>query len=247
MAIFLRPKSGKKENSFIVTTFYEFTNIKEGIHLFKERVEQLCRQNEIVGTILIAPEGINGTISGSENAITNFYNFISGYPEFSNITFKESYYKEKSFEKLKVRIKPGVVSFVSCDYNPGTYIEPKDWDEFILRSDVINIDTRNDFEYIIGTFKGSVNPDTENFREFEIWCLKNLKDKNQKIASFCTGGVRCEKSTSWLKQAGYANVYHLKGGIIGYFIETENKNNLWVGDCFVFDDRVIINDKLESF
>ena len=234
-------------NGVIITTFYYFAKIEEGIHLFKEKLQDFCQKQGILGTTLIAEEGINGTLSGEQEAIKNLYNFFSGYSEFANIVCKESYYKVHPFRKLKIKIKKEIVSSgeAKCEHNPGKHIEAKDWDTFITQSDVINIDTRNDFEYIIGTFKGAINPKTETFREFKEWCDENLKDKSQKIAGFCTGGVRCEKSTSWLKKAGYENVYHLKGGIIGYFIETENKNQMWQGDCFVFDDRVIINEKLE--
>lgn len=244
----LKPLNSKiPENGVTITTFYKFAKPDEGIHLFKEKLETLCKENDILGTVLIAEEGINGTVSGLPGNIESFYSFINAYEELRDITFKESYYKAKPFNKLKVRIKKEIVSSgeARCEYNPGNYIEPKDWDAFISQPDVINIDTRNDFEFIIGTFKGAINPKTETFRDFKEWCEENLKDKNSIIAGFCTGGVRCEKSTSWLKKAGYKNVYHLKGGVIGYFIETENKNGMWQGDCFVFDDRVIINEKLE--
>jgi UPF0176 protein len=232
----------------VITTFYFFTSFKEGIHLFKEKLEDFCKKNNILGTVLIAEEGINGTLSIFKDKINIFYSFFEGYKELEDIIFKESYYSSHPFGKLKIRIKKEVVSSggTQCIYNPGSYIKPNDWDNFISRPDVINIDTRNDFEYIIGTFEGSINPQTETFREFKDWCEENLKDKNQIITSFCTGGVRCEKSTSWLKSIGYKNVFHLEGGIIGYFIETQNKNNKWKGDCFVFDDRVVINDKLEA-
>lgn len=248
MQIF-RPNNSKIPiDGVIITTFYKFAKISEGIHLFRDKLEDFCKRNNIKGTVLIADEGINGTLSFKEEVALMFYNFFAGYKELEDIVFKESYYKTYPFGKLKIRIKKEIVSSgeAKCEYDPGTYIDPKDWDEFIAREDVKNIDTRNDFEYIIGTFKGAINPKTTTFREFKEWCELNLKDKNQKIAGFCTGGVRCEKSTSWLKKAGYQNVYHLKGGILGYFIETENKNGAWVGDCFVFDDRVIVNDKLES-
>ena len=245
----LKPSKSNESLNITITTFYFFTQIKEGINLFRDKLEELCKQNNIFGTVLIAEEGINGTLSASCEKVQNLYDFFANYQEFQEITFKESYYKVHPFGKLKVKIKKEVVSSgeAKCEYNPGNYIKPKDWDAFISRSDVINIDTRNDFEYIIGTFEGAINPKTETFREFKEWCDKNLQDKNHIIASFCTGGVRCEKSTSWLKTAGYTNVYHLEGGIIGYFIETQNANGKWKGDCFVFDDRVIINDKLESW
>ncbi len=243
-------KASKKSQdlNIVITTFYYFTEIKQGIYLFRDKLEEFCQKNNILGTVLVAPEGINGTLSVVEEKTEALYGFFANYPELQDITFKETYYKSHPFGKLKVKIKKEVVSSggAICEYSPGNYIEPKNWDAFISNPNVINIDTRNDFEYIIGTFEGAVNPKTETFREFKEWCEENLKDKNQPIAGFCTGGVRCEKSTSWLRLAGYQNVYHLKGGIIGYFIETQNKNNKWVGDCFVFDDRVIINDKLEA-
>jgi UPF0176 protein len=231
-----------------ITTFYYFTKIKEGIHLFHAKLDDLCKKNGFFGTVLIAKEGVNGTLSASCDNIHILYEFFKQYEEFDDMAFKETYFNTHPFNKVKIRIKKEIVSSggAICEYNPGSYVEPKEWDEFISRQDVINIDTRNDFEYIIGTFKGSVNPKTETFREFKEWCEVNLKDKSQIIAGFCTGGVRCEKSTSWLKKAGYSNVFHLKGGIIGYFIETGNANGMWKGDCFVFDDRIIINEKLES-
>jgi UPF0176 protein len=244
----LKAQKLNQDLSITIITFYYFATIKEGIHLFRDKLEDFCRKHNIFGTVLIAEEGVNGTLSIANEDVEKLYSFFEVYEEFKDITFKESYYKTHAFGKLKIRIKKEVVSSgeARCEYNPGFYVEPKDWDTFISRPDVINIDTRNDFEYIIGTFKGSINPKTDTFREFKEWCEINLKDKNQIIAGFCTGGVRCEKSTSWLKKAGYKNVYHLKGGIIGYFIETGNENGMWRGDCFVFDDRVVINDKLES-
>ena len=244
----LKPHKSNEDLNITSTTFYFFTQIKEGIYLFRDKLEEFCKKNNILGTVLIASEGINGTLSAECSKVDGLYDFFDNYKELEGITFKESYYKSHPFGKLKIRIKKEVVSSgeAKCDYNPGSYVKPKEWDEFISRPDVINIDTRNDFEYIIGTFEGAINPKTETFREFKEWCDANLKDKNQIIASFCTGGVRCEKSTSWLKNVGYKNVYHLEGGVIGYFIETQNINKKWIGDCFVFDDRVIINDKLQS-
>lgn len=243
----LKPKDEKSLfEPIIITTFYSFTKIKEGIHLFKDKIEYLCNTLNATGTLLISEEGINGTLSFPEENIEKFYTFFTDYIEFKDIIFKESYYKVHPFGKLKIKIKKEVVSSgCKVDYNPGIYIEPSKWDEFISDKEVILIDVRNNFEYIIGTFKGAINPETENFRDFKRWCENNLVDKSRKIGQFCTGGIRCEKSTSWLKSIGYENVYHLKGGVIGYFIETENKNGFWKGDCFVFDDRIIINEKLK--
>ena len=161
--------------------------------------------------------------------------------------FKESFFKTQPFGKLKVKIRKEIVSIhEECSYNPGEYIKPEEWDNFIQRKDIILVDTRNDFEFYIGTFKGAINPETTSFYEFRDWCRENIPSKETPVAGFCTGGIRCEKSTSWLKKQGYKNVYHLEGGILGYFIKTQNKNKMWQGDCFVFDDRVIVDDHCEA-
>lgn len=233
-------------NHVIITTFYKFCQIPN-LLLFRDKTHDFCRQNEILGTILLGIEGINSTISGSRQAIDAFYNYITENECFNNITCKESYYNRQPFSKMKVKIRTEIVSLhEECQYNPGQYIKPEDWDEFIQRKDIVLVDTRNDFEYYIGTFKGAINPNTTSFYEFRDWCYNKIPDKNTHVVGFCTGGIRCEKSTSWLKKQGYHNVYHLEGGIIGYFIKTENRNQMWKGDCFVFDDRIIINDRCES-
>lgn len=233
-------------NNIVITAFYKFAKIPN-IELFRDKAIDVCKRNNILGTILLGHEGVNGTISGERHGIDAFYQFIKQYIELDGIVFKESLYKKYPFEKLKIKLKNEIVTIKEeCEFNPGTYVEPSKWDEFISQKDVVVVDTRNDYEFHIGTFAGSINPETDNFTEFKEWCFRNIPDKNTPIAGFCTGGIRCEKSTSWLKKHGYNNVYHLKGGIIGYFIETKNSNKMWKGDCFVFDDRVIINDKLES-
>lgn len=234
------------KNPVVITTFYKFCQIPN-LPLFRDKIHAFCRKNEILGTILLGTEGVNSTISGEREAIDAFYRYIAEYESFNGMVFKETYYDKKPFGKLKVKIRKEIVSIhEECQYDPGEYIKPEDWDEFIQKKDIILVDTRNDFEYHIGTFKGAVNPCTTSFYEFRDWCYNNIPDKETPVVGFCTGGIRCEKSTSWLKKQGYKNVYHLEGGIIGYFIKTENKNKMWQGDCFVFDDRVVINDKCES-
>lgn len=231
---------------FVITTFYKFCNITN-LELFKDKTFAFCKKNEILGTILISIEGINSTVSGSREAIDELYNYFKQEECFNGMLFKESYYKAKPFSRLKVKIRKEIVSIhEECEFNAGKYIAPENWDEFIQRDDIILVDTRNDFECNIGTFKGSINPQTTSFYEFRDWCFKNIPNKKTHVAGFCTGGIRCEKSTSWMKKAGYENVYHLEGGILGYFIKTQNKNKLWQGDCFVFDDRVIVDDHCEA-
>ncbi len=233
-------------NPIVITTFYQFCDIAD-LELFRDKTRAFCQKNEILGTILLGTEGINATVSGSRDAINLLYEYFAQHKCFVGMLFKETYFKLKPFGKLKVKIRKEIVSIHDeCSYDPGKYVCPKKWDEFIQKKDIILVDTRNDFEYHIGTFHGAVNPETTNFYEFREWCEQNIPSKSTLVAGFCTGGIRCEKSTSWLKKQGYNNVYHLQGGIIGYLIETKNKNQMWQGDCFVFDDRIIIDDRCES-
>jgi UPF0176 protein len=236
-----------KNNPIVITTFYNFAELSDPF-LMRDRLKDFCLSKSICGTILLGTEGLNSTISGSMESIESFYQFYSELKEFNtSVTdFRETYYKTHPFSKLKVRVKREIVtsknSSLSC--NPGQYIEPEEWDSFIKREDVILIDTRNDYEYQIGAFEGSVNPDIENFRDFNQWFAANKESfKNKKVAMFCTGGIRCEKSTTFAQEIGMES-YHLKGGIISYFIKTKNKNDAWKGKCFVFDDRVVIDPSL---
>lgn len=235
-----------QNNPIVITTFYKFCEIPN-LELFRDKTLAFCKKNEILGTILIGTEGINSTVSGARQSIDELYKYLSQYKCFNGMLFKESFFKTKPFGKIKVKIRKEIVSIhEECEFNPGNYIKPEDWDDFIQRKDIILIDTRNDFEFCIGTFEGAVNPHTTSFYEFRDWCFKNIPNKETHVAGFCTGGIRCEKSTSWLKKQGYKNVYHLEGGILGYFMKTQNKNKKWKGDCFVFDDRVIVNDNCEA-
>ncbi|MFN7038231.1 MAG: rhodanese-related sulfurtransferase [Alphaproteobacteria bacterium] len=233
--------------SFVITTFYHFFKI-DNLEEAKESLLSFCRASKLLGTILIATEGINSTISGSRENIDSFYLFLQNlfHIEF---TFKESHSNIPPFEKMKVKIKPeivtmGVGNIQVTEYN-GTYISPKDWDDFISRPDVILVDTRNNYEIAMGSFHNSINPNTDNFRQFPKWAKNNLDPKsNVKIAMCCTGGIRCEKSTAYLKQEGFKEVYHLEGGILKYLEETRNENKKWYGECFVFDERTGVNDYL---
>ena len=232
---------------YLISTFYKFVKVTDTRSL-QESLKIFCSKNSIKGTILIAEEGINSTIAGCEAVIRGFHRFITSKKEFSNLFFQESYCKFMPFQKLKVKIKPEIVTFrVPLDMSQiGTYIKPEDWDNFISKKDVKVIDTRNYYEIAMGSFKGSINPNTNNFTDLIEWIEKNLDKTNLEIpiAMFCTGGVRCEKSTAYLKKLGFKNIYHLQGGIINYLKNKGDTTNMWEGSCFIFDDRVTLDKNL---
>ena len=241
-----------QNNLFQVAAFYKFTTLSELKNLQKSFYQFLSKQ-EIKGTILLAAEGINGTVAGSKAAIDEFKKFLNKNNLLSLSDFKVSVSDKDPFPRLKVKIKDEIVSIGNDLANPqeivGEYIEPKDWNNLISQEDVLVLDTRNTYEYSIGTFKNSVQPETTNFREFPKWVeqLQKSKEhnKDQKIAMFCTGGIRCEKASSFLKAKGFNNVHHLKGGILSYMEKIDESESLWQGECFVFDDRVALNHRLE--
>jgi len=254
----LKPKHDEgflAEDNIVITTFYHFAELSRP-ELVRDKLKTFCQQHNILGTILLGTEGINSTICGSRESIDLFCNFLAVMEEFASnmqidmlIEFKETYSSTAPFNKLKVRVKKEIVSFggLCQNFNPGNYIEPEKWDEFIKRDDVILVDTRNDYEYDIGTFEGAINPKADTFKNFADWMHQNKQSiGNKKYAMFCTGGIRCELSTSYAKQIGHENVYHLKGGILAYFIKTKNKNKSWLGKCFVFDNRVIVDPSLQD-
>jgi len=225
--------------------FYKFKKIKN-IKLLKKNLKNFIEEEQVRGTIIISIEGINGTISFKpakykkvKNKILNLLNIRKLDNE--NI----SYYKYQPFKKGKIKIKKEVVP-IGLKLNKivtKNKIEPKDWNKFILKKETVLIDTRKNFEFKVGTFKGSINPELNNFRDFPRY-FKTLK-KNQNIGMFCTGGIRCEKASAYLKKKGFKNVYQLKGGIINYLDNVKKKDSLWSGDCFVFDNRVSIKHGLK--
>lgn len=225
--------------------FYKFKKIKN-IKLLKKNLKNFIEEEQVRGTIIISIEGINGTISFKpakykkvKNKILNLLNIRKLDNE--NI----SYYKYQAFKKGKIKIKKEVVP-IGMKLNKivtKNKIEPKDWNKFILKKETVLIDTRKNFEFKVGTFKGSINPELNNFRDFPRY-FKTLK-KNQNIGMFCTGGIRCEKASAYLKKKGFKNVYQLKGGIINYLDNVKKKDSLWSGDCFVFDNRVSIKHGLK--
>lgn len=231
----------------IVTTFYHFINLPN-FESFKIPLMAFCNSYQLKGTILLAKEGINSTISGDRVGIDALYEYLKSEIGIKNLVYKESINENQPFGKMKINLKNEIVALgvenLDVEGLKGEYISPKDWDAFINRDDVIVIDTRNKYETLLGTFENAIDPNTASFRQFPKWVEDNLAkvEKNKKIAMFCTGGVRCEKSTAFLKSKGFENVYHLEGGILKYFEDTEAK--AWKGSCFVFDDRVALNKKL---
>lgn len=235
--------------NFVVTTFYKFVKLIDLPEL-KLQLLKFCNEAKIKGTILIAEEGINSTITGSREAIDNFYKFIKSIPEFSDLTFKESISEFPPFRKMKVKIKHEIVTFkVDLDINNrGEYLTPEEWDKYLDKEDVLVIDTRNDYEVALGTFKNAIDPKTKAFTDLPNWVKENLTEehKEKTILMFCTGGIRCEKSTAYMKQQGFRKVYHLEGGILKYLENTKNTSNNWHGSCFIFDDRSALTSDLTA-
>jgi len=236
--------------TYHVAALYQFTPLPDYVAL-RPILQDFCNLMEIKGTILLASEGINGTVAGSESAIDDMLNFLRADPRLAALEAKFSSATDQPFHRMKVRLKKEIVTMGVDGIDPnetvGTYVDPEDWNALISDPNTILIDTRNDYEVEIGTFRGAVNPETETFREFPAWVDANRDVLNKpKIAMFCTGGIRCEKASSFMKQNGFDDVYHLKGGILKY-LETQPKSeSLWEGDCFVFDQRVAVTHGLEE-
>ncbi|MFV9875754.1 MAG: rhodanese-related sulfurtransferase [Rickettsiales endosymbiont of Dermacentor nuttalli] len=236
-------------NEMIISSFYKFINI-DSYQNWKWPLLEFCRAQELKGTILLALEGINASISGTKENVNQLYEYLQNNIGINvhNSFLKENNVEGQPFLRMKVKLKQEIVRLRVGELNMeenGEYIEPKDWDEFISRDDVITIDTRNTYEVALGTFEGAINPKTRTFTEFPEWVKNNIrKPKDTKIAMFCTGGIRCEKSTAYMKSIGFKEVYHLKGGILQYLQDIGNVSGKWQGDCFVFDDRVAVNSEL---
>ena len=234
--------------SHIICALYKFVALENYADL-RQPLLNIMKDNEVCGTLLLAHEGINGTISGSRKAIDNTISWLEQQPHLGSIVVKESISQDKPFKRTKVKLKKEIVTMGVEDIDPrkvvGTYIEPKDWNDLINDPEVLLVDTRNDYEYAVGTFDNAVNPNTESFREFPDYVKQNLDPAtHKKVAMFCTGGIRCEKSTAYMKQQGFDEVYHLKGGILKYLEEVPQQETTWKGECFVFDDRVTVDHNL---
>ncbi|MGF0539186.1 rhodanese-related sulfurtransferase [Agrobacterium sp. ES01] len=236
--------------AFCVAALYHFARFPR-FESFQEPLYALCQENGVKGSLLIASEGINGTIAGSDEGIANVLAFLRAQPEFSALVHKESRASKMPFLRMKVRLKKEIVTMGVENIDPnkivGTYVEPKDWNELISDPETIVIDTRNDYETSIGIFKNAIDPNTKTFREFPDWVRNNTGLHNKpKIAMYCTGGIRCEKATAFMKEQGFDEVYHLKGGILKYLEEVPEEESLWEGACFVFDERVSITHGLKE-
>jgi UPF0176 protein len=233
-----------------ICALYKFTRLDD----FEEiqlPLRSFLDSLSVKGTLLLAREGINGTISGTKVSLEKVLDYLQSDPRFLDLEFKFSYSKKIPFKRLKVKLKKEIVTMGLTEIDPthsaGTYVKPKDWNELINDPDVVLIDTRNNYEYEIGSFKGAINPNTETFREFPSFTKNTLEQyREKKIAMFCTGGIRCEKSTAYLKSEGFKNVFHLQGGILKYLEEVNEDESLWEGECFVFDDRVAVKHNLEQ-
>ena len=235
--------------NYIVATFYKFVTFTN-IEAKKAQILAWCEENNIKGTIILALEGINGTIAGSEKAIASILNLLRSIEGLGDLEHKESTAQKPPFARLKVKIKSEIVTLGLSEVDPnqqvGTYVDPQDWNQIISDPEVVVIDTRNDYEVEIGSFQRAKNPDTESFREFPEYIAENLDpQKNPKVAMFCTGGIRCEKASSYMLSQGFKEVYHLKGGILKYLENVPPEKSLWEGECFVFDERVAVKEGLE--
>ncbi|HEY9749706.1 MAG TPA: rhodanese-related sulfurtransferase [Allocoleopsis sp.] len=233
----------------VVAALYKFVSLPD----FAEKKTPLlayCLEQEIKGTLLLAEEGINGTIAGTRAAIDTVLSFLRSDPRLADLEHKESYTDTPPFDRLKVRLKKEIVTLGVPEVDPnqkvGTYVSPKEWNTLISDPEVVLIDTRNDYEVQIGTFQGACNPQTASFREFPEYVREHLDpEKHKKVAMFCTGGIRCEKASAFMLEQGFEEVYHLKGGILKYLEAVPAEESLWEGECFVFDQRVAVRHGLE--
>lgn len=241
----------KKENqAIVVAAMYKFVPLPDYVVL-REPLLARCLKLGIKGTLLLAEEGINGTVAGSRDSIDQLLEYLQADQRFLNMEYKESLTAEMPFLRTKVKLKKEIVTMGVPGTDPlkvtGARVAPKDWNALISDPDVLLIDTRNDYEVGIGTFRNAISPNTESFREFPAYVKENLDpDKHKKVAMFCTGGIRCEKATNYLLSQGFDQVFHLNGGILKYLEEVPQEESLWQGECFVFDERVSVDHNLEQ-
>lgn len=224
-----------------VSAFYKFISLPHFTAL-RAVLLDAARQRSIRGTILLAPEGINGTIAGAADDLAAMMGLIRSMPDFADLESKQSHAQDMPFKRMKVRLKKEIVTMGVAGLDParvvGTYVAAEDWNALISDPEVLVIDTRNSFEFAAGTFRNAVDPGTRSFGEFPAYVARELPEhRHRKIAMFCTGGIRCEKATSYLRDQGFENVFHLKGGILKYLEVMPPNQSLWQGSCFVFDER----------
>ncbi|MEX6634195.1 oxygen-dependent tRNA uridine(34) hydroxylase TrhO [Hyphococcus lacteus] len=235
-------------SNIVVAAFYKFAALPD-FKAHQAPLHDVAVDADVRGTILLASEGVNGTIAGSRAGIDRVLAHIKTLPGCAGLDWKESYTDENPFLRMKVRLKKEIVTLGVGDIAPEKshelYVEPHDWNNVISDPDTIVIDTRNDYEVSIGTFDGAINPETKSFRDFPEWFRKFRKENEfKKVAMFCTGGIRCEKSTAFLRSEGVEDVVHLKGGILKYLETIPEEKSRWNGECFVFDNRVSVGHDL---
>lgn len=235
---------------YVIAAFYKFVPLPD-YEALRTPLQDFCRSLDVKGSILVAREGINGTISGTRGAMDAVLAHLRSDERFSDLEHKESYLAYQPFNRMKVRLKQEIVRLGVPGIDPnkkvGTYVEPHEWNSLISDPDVILIDTRNDYEVEIGTFKGAIDPKTKSFGEFPDYVKATLDpQRNKKVAMFCTGGIRCEKATAYMLEQGFEEVYHLKGGILRYLETIPAEDSLWEGECFVFDHRVSVDHGLDE-
>ncbi|MEG4407556.1 oxygen-dependent tRNA uridine(34) hydroxylase TrhO [Microcoleus sp. MON2_D5] len=234
---------------FLTAALYKFVELPDFADL-KAPLLDCCNNNNVKGTILLAEEGINGTIAGSSEGVHAVLAFLRSDPRFADLVHKESFSEKAPFYRLKIRLKREIVTMGVPDINPrlmaGKYVKPDEWNKLLDDPDVVVVDVRNDFEVSLGTFEGAINPKTKSFSELPEWVRRETALRNKpKVAMFCTGGIRCEKSTAFLRTQGFEEVYHLEGGILKYLETVPEAESRWEGECFVFDERVSVGQGLK--
>ena len=239
-------------NQLVVAALYKFVELPD-YHALRAPLLNTCMSHDVQGTLLLAEEGINGTIAGPREGIDAVRAWLDADGRFDRLEYKESLMDADGipFYRMKVKLKREIVTMGVEGIDPnlvvGTYVKAQDWDQLVNDPDVLLIDTRNDYECSIGSFKGAVDPHTTSFREFPEYVRSQLDpDKQKKVAMFCTGGIRCEKASAYMLQEGFDEVYHLQGGILKYLEEVPQERSTWEGECFVFDNRVAVNHQLEK-
>ncbi len=234
--------------NYLVAALYHFVRV-ESPEAWRTPLLDFCKSRGIKGTLLLAREGINGTVAGPEPAIRELLAHLRGLPGLAGLEHKESWAEHEPFLRMKVKLKKEIVTMGVPEIDPsqhaGIYVRPEDWNALISDPDVLLVDTRNEYEVKVGTFAGAVNPHINQFTDFPEWIQsEENRQGKKKIAMFCTGGIRCEKSTAYLRQQGFDEVYHLKGGILQYLEDVPQERSLWEGECFVFDERVTVGHGL---
>ena len=236
--------------TWTVHAFYRFVSLPD-YQAIRPVLLQRCRELELVGSILLAHEGINATIAGTGEGLKAFWDHLRRDARFTPMEPKVSYVDHQPFKRMKVRLKKEIVTLGITDIDPvsdvGIYVEPSAWNDLIKEPGVVVIDTRNHYEVVAGRFEGAIDPETRSFRAFTRFVESRLDPaRDEKIATYCTGGIRCEKATAYLRKKGFKDVYQLRGGILNYLAQVPSDKSLWKGDCFVFDERETLDHNLRS-